>query len=133
MRQHLNDLIAAGYKHGYTNGHGADDTVSSLEWAHSHLRRESDGSAAEVAEVYSRNAAGSLEARLFSAYVLRALAFIKLGDRDKAWIEYGKAAELAKLTRQSHGLIPSLTDEQIRETLAVVSSQLPIHGDPTKT
>ena len=130
--QHLRDLAAAGYKHGYTNGHGADDTVSGLEWALSHLRGRDDQPAAEVAEMYSRTAASNLESRLFAAYVLRALAFIKLGKLDEAWIEYGKAAELAKLTRQSHGLIPSLTDEQLRETMALVSSQLPKYADPSQ-
>ncbi|MBC8000110.1 MAG: hypothetical protein IAF58_19305 [Leptolyngbya sp.] len=113
--QHLQNLIGAGYKHGYSNGHGADDTVSGLEWAIRHLDCQPD-----TAVTYSAHATSNLESRLFAGYVVRCLAFIKVGSVDKAKIEYHKAAALAALSRQSHGLLPSLSADQIAETLAVV-------------
>lgn len=117
--QHLQNLIEAGYKHGYANGHGADDTVSSLEWAVRHLDCQP-----ETSVTYSAAATSSLESRLFAGYVVRCFAFINVGEVDKALIEYHKAAALAALSQQSHGLIPSLSAEQIDETLAVVESRL---------
>lgn len=121
--QHLKTLIGSGYRHGYTNGHGADGTVSSLEWALNHLDNEPS-----TAENYSFHAGSNLESRLFAAYVIRSLACIKLGENDKAKVEYNKAVTLSKLAADSHGLIPSISAEQVEETLALVERRLRLAG-----
>lgn len=117
--QHLKDLAAAGYKHGYTNGHGADDTVSSLEWALQHLEG-SPGTAA----TYSQGAIYSLEARLFSAYVISSLAAVKSGNLEFAKAEYDRAATIAKMTDKGPGKIPSIDPVRVEETLALVERRL---------
>ncbi len=121
--KNLLTLIGAGYRHGYVNGHGADGTVSDLEWALNHL-----DSSADTAETYSRNASMDLEARLFGAYVVRSLASLKLGQVDKAKIEYDKAQALAGMSRQSHGLIPTLSADKVEEVLAILERRLRAAG-----
>jgi Flp pilus assembly protein TadD len=118
--EHLKRLMSADYRFGYTNGHGADGTVRSLEYGLQHLEADD----ASTAESSAAHAASALESRLFAAYVLRSLAALQLGDRDKAHAEYKKAVALSELASQSYGNIPSLTNPALEETLAVVERRL---------
>lgn len=90
--QHLKNLIAAGYRHGYTNNHGADDTVQRLDASLANLAED----AARALET-SEYVAADLEARLFAAYALTALAAIQTGDLEKAKIFRKKVESLSAL------------------------------------
>ncbi len=116
----LESLISAGYKYGYTNGHGADDTVSGLEWAMSHLSGEGDTAAA-----YSSRAASDLESRLFAAYVLRCLAALKDGDAVKARLEYFKICSLISLigVADDEGQIRSVSEEKMTAVLLTLQEK----------
>jgi hypothetical protein len=124
MRQ-LETLAGAGYRHGYTNQHGADSTVNGIEYALQHLTGDTNASHAETARNSAEHAAYALESRLYATYCVEALALIKLGRGDDAKAAYQRAQTIVELSKQ-HGpsKIPSIDPQVVEETLAVIERRL---------
>ena len=121
----LKTLMAADYRFGYNNGHGADGTVRSIEDALAQLASENP-ERYNVASNSAGYAANSLEQRLFAAYAVRALAFAKAGKPVQAKTEYDKAVALIGLAARSNDFTPTLRESNanVEEVLAVLERRL---------
>lgn len=122
----LQTLLGAGYRRGYNNGHGADDTVSSLEHALSRL----ETSPVEALD-YGMVAANNLASRLFAGYAICSFAAINRGELEEAHAYHQKAEAVAALVgKDSLFEEPlALIERRLRRAKAALAAEAP-HSEP---
>lgn len=122
--QYLEQLVASGFSRNGDSSQGNDRTVSALDWALANV--EGGG---RTASTYAEQAGRELEARLFAAYVVQALAFLKNGNQRLAVQTYEKARMLVNVTHVTPGC-PGAMCDQIAATLSQLAALVQAEATP---